>query len=316
MKSITAKVLVFVAAAAMSGYAMAEDELKVYGKINVDLQSADEAGESQVELKSNASRFGVKGSTDINESLQAIYQLEWEVDTTDAAKSSEDHIKSRNQYVGLKGSFGTIKAGRHDTALKSSQGKFDQFNDLEGDIKNIVNGENRVSNFVGYTTPKFADAFSVEVNLVPGEDAAAGEDGIADGTSLALVYEANGLYLAVAQDADIDGADVDTTRFTGAYKIGDLQLGLLFQTTDTGIDDADATGLSVAYKAGNGTFKLQYIDSDLYLIGEAALETQSSIGYDYKLGKNSKVYGFYTTGDIGGTEDSNDYFGIGFEQKF
>ena len=54
---------------------------------------------------------------------------------------------------GIKGSFGTVWAGKHDTPTKLAQGKIDLFNDLEGDIKNTFEGENRVSNIVAYSSP-------------------------------------------------------------------------------------------------------------------------------------------------------------------
>ncbi|HEX6927874.1 MAG TPA: porin, partial [Gammaproteobacteria bacterium] len=225
-----------------SGAALAE--VDVYGKANVTLQNSDEAGISEIELKSNASRFGLKGNEVLSDGLKVIYQFEWEVDPTDRSDTSDDpdssnHIKARNQFVGLTGDFGTLKVGRHDTALKLAQGDFDLFNDLEGDIKNILNGENRESNFIGYTTPAFADAFSVTVNLIPGEDAAAGNDGIADGTSISLNYETDTVYAALAQDSDIDGAGIDTLRATGGYKFGAAQVNLIYQQTDAGATDGD-----------------------------------------------------------------------------
>lgn len=291
-------------------------DVDVYGKLNVTLQNSDEAGESEVELRSNASRFGVKGSEDLGNGLAGIYQFEWEVDPVDEGNSSNNHIKSRNQFVGLKGGFGTLKVGRHDTALKVSQGDFDLFNDLEGDIKNVLNGENRVKNFIGYTTPTLGDAFSVTVNLVPGEDAASGNDGIADGMSIALNYETDNIYAAIAQDTDIDGADVDTTRLTAGYKFGAAVVNAIFQQADIGGADADAYGASFGYKFGDNMFKLQHVQGDIWEIGGAPLESQTSVGLDHKLAKSTKLFGFYTTGDIGGSSESNDYFGVGIEHKF
>lgn len=305
-----------------SGAAMAE--VDVYGKVNVTVQNSDEAGDSNVELRSNASRFGVKGSEDLENGLKAIYQFEWEVDPTDNANSSDDHIKARNQFVGLTGFFGTVKAGRHDTALKLAQGDFDLFNDLEGDIKNIVNGENRESNFIGYTTPVFADAFSVTVNFIPGEEPGVDadgdgtvEDGIAEGTSFSLNYETDALYAAIARDADIDGLNIDTTRFVGGYKFGAAQLNVLYQQTDADGVDGDAVGASFAYKLGDSnTLKLQHVQGDIHETGLVALDAQTSVGVDHKLGRNTKLFGFYTTGDIAETDESRDYFGVGIEHKF
>ena len=295
---------------------VANADVDVYGKLNATLQNSDEAGESEVELRSNASRFGVKGNEALGDGLKAIYQFEWEIDPTDNANASDNHIKSRNQFVGLQGSFGTLKVGRHDTALKTAQGDFDLFNDLEGDIKNVLNGENRESNFIGYTTPTLADAFSMTINLIPGEDAAAGNDGIADGMSVSLNYETDSVYAAIAQDSDIDGADVDTTRVVGGYKFGAAVVNAIFQQTDIAGVDADAYGASFGYKFGDNMIKLQHLQGDIWEIGGAPLESQSSIGLDHKLAKSTKLFGFYTTGDIGGGSDSNDYFGVGIEHKF
>ena len=75
--------------------------------------------------------------------------------------------------MGLKGSMGTIFLGKHDTATKKSQKKIDLFNDLAGDIKNILQGENRMSDLVGYTTPKI-NGFSATFNAIKGTEGAFG----------------------------------------------------------------------------------------------------------------------------------------------
>ena len=295
-------------------------EVDLYGKLNVTLQESDEAGESVVELQSNASRVGVKGEEDLARGLKAIYQFEWEVDPD--GQSGDDNFSARNQFVGLAGAFGTVKVGRHDTALKEAQGDFDLFNDLEGDINDLFLGENRLENYIGYTTPTFADAVSVTVNLFPGEDPAGGNDGVADATSVAVNYETDLVYAAIAHDTDVDGEGVDSTRLAGGYTLGAARFGLLYQRTDAGGVDGDGFGGSVAYSFGDSTAKLQYLDADIWQVVPQAdpldnlLESLVSVGLDHSLGENTKVFGFYTTGDIGGTDESNDYLAIGIEHKF
>lgn len=309
-------VLGVILAAAAPAYA----EIDLYGKLNITLQDSDEAAASQVELKSNASRIGVKGEEELSKSLKAIYRFEWEVDPDGG--SGEENFSARNQFVGLEGVFGTVKIGRHDTALKDAQGDFDLFNDLEGDIKHTFNGENRLKDYIGYTTPTFAEALSVTVNFFPGEDPAAGNDGVADGTSVSLAYETDPIYAAVARDRDLDGKGVDTTRLVGGYTLGPAQLMLLYQATDAGAVDEDGFGGSIAYTFGNNTAKLQYLDADIWRTApqldplENLLASQLSVGLDHELGENTKLFGFYTTGDIGGTDESNDYLAIGLEHKF
>ena len=117
-------------------------DVDVYGKANVTVQSSDDGEGSFTEIKSNASRFGLKGSEKITDGLEAVYKFEFQVDVSDADSKgdNDDNISARNQYVGLKGAYGQVVVGRNDTALKQSQGKLDLFNDLEGDIKNVFKG--------------------------------------------------------------------------------------------------------------------------------------------------------------------------------
>jgi predicted porin len=298
----------------------ASAEIDLYGKLNVTLQDSDEAAGEQVELKSNASRIGVKGEEELSSGLKAIYQLEWEVDPD--GESGDDNFSARNQFVGLEGAFGTVKVGRHDTALKEAQGDFDLFNDLEGDIKNTFNGENRLKDYIGYTTPTFAKALSATVNFFPGEDPASGSDGAADGISASLAWESDAIYAAVARDRDLDGEDMVTTRLVGGYTLGPAQLMLLYQRTEAGDAEEDGFGASVAWTFGKNTAKVQYLDADIWRLDPQAdpldnrLASQLSVGLDRELGESTKLFGFYTTGDIGGTSEGNDYLAVGIEHEF
>jgi len=299
--------------------AAASDELAVYGKINVTLQNSDEAAGEEAELKSNSSRIGVKGEKALNGSLKAIYQLEWGVNID--SESNDDNITPRNQFVGLEGAFGTVKVGRHDTALKESQQDFDLFNDLEGDIAGTFNGENRLKDYIGYISPALGKSFHVTVNFFPGEDPDSGNDGVADSSSVSLDYETDLLYVAVAHDWDIDGAGVETLRLTGGYTFGPVRLMLLYQQTDA-VEDEDGFGVSLAWTFGKNIAKLQYLSSDIWRTDPQTdplsnkLESQISVGLDHELGEDTKLFGFYTTGDIGGTSESNNYFAIGIEHNF
>ena len=123
------------------------EPLTFYGKVNVSVESVSDSKtgfERKTDVLSNSSRFGVKGGAAINDSLDAIYTLEWGVNAADESASSGDkNISARNQYVGLAGGFGELVVGRNDTILKQSQGKVDLFNDLRGDLGNLFVGEVR-----------------------------------------------------------------------------------------------------------------------------------------------------------------------------
>jgi predicted porin len=296
------------------------DEVDVYGRINLTLQDSDEFTNDRVELRNNASRVGVKGELAIDANLKAIYQLEFGVNID--GDSSADTFTHRNQFVGLEGGFGTVKVGRHDTALKEAQGDFDLFNDLEGDIAGAFNGENRLRNYIGYTSPALGEAIHITVNVFPGEDPDTGDDGVADGASFSIDYETDHLYLAIAHDRDLDGAGVRTSRLAGGYPLGPVQLMLLYQRTEAGAIEEDGVGVSLAWTHGRYVAKFQYLTSDLWLVDpqddplDNLYESVLSVGLDREFGERTRVFGFYTTGDIGGSGANNDYLALGIEHQF
>lgn len=303
---------------AATNSAIAEDEwVDVYGKLYISLDKVDEDnGDDQWELNSNASRFGIKGKGKAGD-LEAFYQIEWEVDITDNAKGSEDNIKARNQIVGVRGGFGEVFAGRHDTPTKKLQKKIDLFGDLTGDIKNTFNGEKRADNIVQYSTPKMG-GFKAKVAFVPGEETPT-NDSLADGTSVALEYKTGGLNLGVSFDADVEGEGVDTTRIMTQYKMDAWQFGLMFQDTDNNGADGDGIMASVKYSSGDNTFKLQVIDSDAWEAGVSSkvkYTSQTSLGWDHKLGKKTTFFTYLTQGEEGASGDDDSVFGIGLIQKF
>ncbi|MCG9770057.1 porin, partial [Pseudoalteromonas piscicida] len=289
----------------------ANAEVDVYGKANVSVQSSDDGAGSVTEIKSNASRFGFKGSEKLDSGLEVIYKLEFQVDVSDAdSKGDKDNITARNQYVGLKGNFGEVVIGRNDTALKQSQGKLDQFNDLEGDIKVLFKGENRLGDSISYKSPSF-NGFRVLGSFIA-EDSEEGENGF----STALTYGDAGLkesavYAAIAADSEVNG--YDTVRFTVQGKVADFKLGAMYQTQEKVDGSAEADGylLNAAYKLGNATLKAQYQAIDF----DAGDKVDGiSVGVDYKLAKNAKVYGFYSTFDAD-NQVEKDYLGLGIEYK-
>ena len=297
----------------LMGFNLQSEQPTVYGKLWISIESQNTASGTEVDMVSNASRLGIKGSMDFGEGIEAIYQAEYEVDPVDgtADESKDRTFKQRNSFVGLKGSMGTIFLGKHDTATKRSQKKIDLFNDLAGDIKNILQGENRMSDLVGYTTPKM-NGFSATFNAIKGTEGL-GEDSIGDSTSTSLSYDSENFYIALAFDSELKG--YDSTRLTLQIPFSRSQLGIMFQESEklsTG-EEEDGYVISFSQKVGNkGTLKFQQTESDMKLDSGK----QFSFGYDYKLSSKAKVFYFFT--DLNGNQDSKEkeIHGAGFEYKF
>jgi predicted porin len=282
----------------------------VYGKANISLQSSDEGEGSFTEVKSNASRIGLKGTHDLGEGLSVIYKAEFQVDL-DGDSAKGDSITDRNQYVGLAGGFGEVLLGKNDTMLKQSQGKVDLFSDLNGDIKNLWKGENRMADTLSYKSPKFND-FQVGVTYIA-EDAVDAEDGV----SVAIFYgdaklKKSAIFASVAVDSDVKGYDI--TRATLQGKVSGVVLGAIVQSQEKidGTGEMDGFMVSAKYKMDKITFKGQYQAADFK---DGDDKSGITLGADYSLAKSTKLYTFYTTFDMDSGEDQ-DYLAAGIEYKF
>ena len=302
------KKLLPLALACVSAGAFAEPT--VYGKANVSFQLADEGDESVTELKSNASRLGVKGKLKVEGDLdvEGFYKFEYET----AVDDGDEVFKQRNIFVGIRGGWGAIKGGHYDTPLKVAQKKVDLFNDLEGDIKNVITvNDNRSSNQVNYTTPDSLPV-TVSVSYLTAED-----ETIDDGISASVAYENSGIYLALAVDKNVEAMtnsnfeESDVLRLVGQFNFGDFQIGALLEDMDRDGTSTDAAFVSLQYKLGALALKAQAGNSDISSEGGQTF----SIGGDYKLAKNLKTFVYYTsnTNDL---EEDEDYLGVGTELKF
>ena len=328
---------------ASHGFAAGPIDGTVYGKVNVSLVNADDGSNDEWKLNSNASRLGVKGKSEIAEGLTLVYKAEFEMFVDDGNKdssktrctdvldqdgaitgnevcvtdSNKNTFSQRNIMAGIKGSFGTVWAGKHDTPTKLAQSKIDLFNDLEGDIKNTFEGENRVSNIVAYSSPEI-NGFNSTIAMIPGEDADNGNDGLADGVSYSVSYKQDDLYVALAGDQDVDGQDL--LRAVAQYKVDALKLGFMYQQNenDAGTKDESGYFISAAYKLDSAiTLKAQFgsIEDD----ADGDEEETFSLGADYKLAKSTKLYVFYTDNtdsSVGSADSENSAFGLGMEHKF
>ncbi|WP_298633833.1 porin [uncultured Umboniibacter sp.] len=318
-----------ISAATFAPMAMAETTGPTwYGKANVAVVNVDEGSDATWDLVSNASRIGIRGSIDLGEGLEAIYQLEYEVSVDD----DDDVFKQRNTFAGFRGGFGTAYAGRRDSALKSSAGKVDYSNDLAGaDIKQIMLGEERFDDVVGYISPKFA-GFEVHAQafLDQGED----DDNATAHNSISLSFKDSGLVAAVAYDMETksDAGFANILRGTGQYTMGDLQFGGIWQTAESaeGADLGDVFNVSASYKFGKvkawgqygeGSQPVGLADGWFDANGDTAVDSLSMlvVGADYKLSSAAKLYAYYSdleATDLAGMMAEESTLGLGFEIKF
>lgn len=300
-----------VGAAMVAGSAAVMADATVYGKINVSVDSLDNGGsntvatggadDSGIYVSSNSSRLGVKGDADLDGGLKAVYKYEMSTSYTSAGAVNGN----RNAYLGLKGGFGTVLVGRHDTPFKTIGRKNDLFGDSIADARNLTNdggNDARVDNVIVYKNKFGPVGFALA--YVP-------DDGTKDagGNSFSLGYKQGPLGLAIASSTMSDGnfgatsEDATAIRVTGAYKMGNMDFRAMYQedTDMAGVADADGEvmGLGATYKMGMNKFKVQYTDrsNDVASGADKDDATMISVGVDHKMGKKTTAYAVYAAVD-------------------
>lgn len=301
-KQLAQIIITIFAGLSASAYA----DVTVYGRAHVGVQHHKVDGsDSETKVESYSSRFGLSSDHKISDGLTAFAKFEWEVAASEQDKET-DNLKARNQYVGLKGSFGEVVLGREDTAMKKSQGKFDQMNDFNGDIKQLFNGENRLGDVVRYSSPKLGQLQFIVTYVAEENDKQNGDDGL----SAAITYgdkdlKKSAFYVSYAHDSKVAGYDID--RVTAQGKLGDFTIGGMYQQSDKVDSDSDGDGYAVnaSYKINDYKLMVQYQDTDMTFGKLKDSGTASSIGVERKLSKQTKMYVWYTQHDLDNAADQD-----------
>ena len=283
-----------------------------YGKVFVDYQStSNDINGNKTDVNNNASRFGIKGSFLLsdNSKLKLVYQAEYQFDPVDGkARGDDGTLKQRNTFVGIQTDFGMLFAGTHDSAFKKSQLKIDLFNDLAPDIKNILHGENRLEDFIGYTTPKYMGKISATFNSIKNPSSLDKKY-----RSYSVNFSGNLFQAAVGIDDSMKG--YDASRLAILIPLDKSKLGLLNQKTKNLASGMTKNGhvISFSRRIGpKGTFKIQRASSSMKI--DSGKHT--TIGYDYQLSKSSKIFTFYSQQESSNKRKAKDIISIGIEHKF
>lgn len=295
------------------------NDVKVYGRVHAGLQVSDTGDDNETSIESYASRMGLKGKAKVNDGLDVFFKYEFQVNPADNDKDgkSGENITARNQYVGLKGSFGQVLIGRKDTPLKKAQGKVDLMNDFKSDNKALFAGENRLGDTIQYSSPSLQHMKFVVSYIAEDNSKQDGETGV----SIAGVYgdaklKKTAVYASIARDSKVAGRDI--TRFAVQGKMGDLILGGLYQQSEkVGSDDSvDSFVVSASYKLPN-SYKLlaQYQDTDGAEGKVKDSGNSTSLGVEKKLSKQARMYLWYSKFDLD-TKPGQDHMALTLRYDF
>lgn len=334
----------------------AEDTMKFYGQANIsfDSSSVDYGTNTAMvgrteggEFKSNASRFGMKGSLDTTlENTSLIYQLEAEYKTVgeNGDKAGDDNsIYAREAYAGLKNKkFGKIRMGRLTTGYKSSYTAIDPWTDhvLQARQSGQQGASNLDANYfnstIEYVSPKM-NGFEVNAHYSVLSDGSTTTDihnsgklaGLTGGSAsgFGVKYTNGGLRLTadtITLDSDNDPTSLtsaqngSSNQFTAQYKFGSgTTLAGLYEDA-TGVNLGKNVFMIASQKVGkNGLLTASYGlneagKDNAYSKTDDA--TTIGLGGKYMLTKKSAIIAGWSQHERG--NDNATTFTLGIDAKF
>lgn len=288
----------------------ATSNVDIYGVINVSVSRIDSdvtGTDNSTSITSNASRIGFKGTEDLGGGLAAIWQIESGFNADESA-TTPNTFASRNTFIGLKGGFGTVLAGRHDTPMKLLGRSVDNFGDTLADSRNLLGADRaggasifdlRTDNTIAYISPSFSGLTLIGAYVADHTPAGTVVDNNdRDAYSVSGNYANGPLMLGLGYERhNTTGADRSMWRLVGGYTIGDLKLGAQYENGKndgmTPNADRNGWGLFANYAMGNITLKANYLTvGDTDTVANTAGK-QYTVGADYALSKRTTAYALY-----------------------
>ena len=288
-----------------------DKKLEIYGKIHVSVDSSDTDGASNndgLSVSSNSSRLGFKGEMPAG-SVNFVYQIEQEVRLDD---SSGGTFASRNSFVGMKGGFGKLIVGIHDTPFKTVGSKWGVFGDSVGERRAIlgagyINGNQlneRVKNAIMYEYKNDAIKFQA-LHAVEPENASGNVDNNDQKvTSVGLLGNFGGFKLGLGYetwDKHSRIVDGNATRVSVGYKFDFGTIGAIWENIDSDTVaewKRDVIGVNAKIKVAKDTdIRLQYLEAD---DAEGTTDTGANkiaLGVFHKMDKQLQVYAAYGATD-------------------
>lgn len=336
------KKLITVAIAAGLAVPMAASaEVTVGGALQAELASwnygdpaaGDPAADDSATIEDNKrGRLWIKGSEDLSGGLKALYHYQWQVDTADgnAPDVGDGHTNARAAYVGLKGGFGSIMAGRLYSPYKYTFGTdYNKFTTSvlegrgnggalkeEGTMSKAYGINSFLSNAVAYKgkfgiTQVWALYQFSEKDYRNDNIAVTVKVKVMKGLSLGAGY--------ISEDAGTATTNEGGTRIklAGNYKVGMHDIYARYETQSDDAANSDVTAMFLGYHikvGGRNTVSVQY--GDINGDNNADDSTYTLLAFTHKLSKKTKVWAGYRDTDRDGTADDVSVLAAGMRVGF
>lgn len=325
------KSLLVIAVAATMAAPAAMAAPTVYGNVHLSIQQFDKsdgtgAGTAgNLNMGSNTSAIGVKGSEDLGDGLKAIYKVEFQLNA-DGDGGGGDALTQRDVFVGIKGGMGTVKLGALSSNYKQKGGKVDALyrTPVEGrgfiqTQSRLHNGRatnrGRMTNQLQYSSPKMGG-----MQLVANTTFSDSDD---ETLGLGLRYETKNILAYIDYIDTVPGgaAVITGTGTESAVKVGAKYSAKAFFVAGQYEAAEDVTGNDYIHL--NGGYNINKNNAVILTYGTAshvadsALDTAGlALAFNHKMSKMTNVYVAFgdRSSDTAAAEDS--VFALGIRKKF
>lgn len=298
-----ATLLIFIVFLVPSSITFAEDGYKFYGAIKASVNSTNDGSETELSVSNNSTRVGLKGNQQVKDNLDVIYQIELGVDNTERAKIDS----GRNTYIGLKGNFGRVMVGQHDTPYKDIRDHgAELFNDTIAGSRSIISAvadaggakiDNRVKNAIMYYSPTLSGSqlfvlYSTDNQKTPDTP----DNNENDLISASAIYKEGPIYLGLGLEkkSNPGSDDTESIRLVARYKFAQFQVGGIIESADNGNNNSltrDAAAVNARYNLDSKTWiGIQIAMAEDYDGSSNTGGTNISLGIEHKLAKPTSVY--------------------------
>lgn len=304
------KKLIAVAVAGIVAAPAAYADASIYGRIHNRIVSSD----SDTNLQTSGSRFGVNVSSDIGNGMTAIGKYEWGTDTDTAGD-----LKTREAYVGLSGGFGTLTIGRQFATYYKTIGAYMSPTSYVGLRPIGITGH--TSNDILYTNSLGPVTLYADIRVDDSEDPdlnAKGDPihGQANGGAVGFsVSPMEGLTLGAAFDSTDDGADVTGVMASAGF--GGVGITIAHEQLDDGNpgDNDEATSIHMSFSATDSlSLMVGYGTSEDGVTGVSP-DTFMAGAY-YGIGGGLRLHAEYASYDEDDGEDNTSSAVVGIRIDF
>lgn len=300
--------LVFAAvAAAFAVNASAETGFNIYGRGNVSVEQQKVGNVSETVLVDNQSRVGLRANRDIAGGMTVGATLEAGINFTNGMHNTASGFFAREANVSLGGSFGQVKLGRmaasaayFATADYVSNHNHDTGTSADALYDFIATGS--LKNAIGYASPKLGNlTLEAQYGLKNATGIEGNDPRPVSPMALAANYGLGALNLGLGYErGDNPATTADTTDYANQvtarayYTMGALGFGGYYQKSSGTSFARNAYRLSAMYTLGQNEFHVNFGSAGNRAGVANTGADQFTLGYNYNLDKQTKVYALYT----------------------